>query len=162
MGYISQNSFPDVFDESSYNVTNGVPPPVNDYILSLPASDALMLGWQAYNVGYSQLYLKYQLPISLKGFKLNVSPGVVYVHEQVASFGLKQWNSNPITNTITSYTPQYSNKNIDRITWTLGLGMRRDLSDKIYLEIDAKYIQDSLGEFEVSYGLVRFGVGRKF
>ena len=158
-GVAIQNNFPSEFEPGN-DFINVVPPAINEIILSLPADEGFLFGYQRYSVDYLQSYLRYRPPFSFLGHFFFAQIGLMIMNGESTVFTLDDWQS--VNNQIISYTPRYALSNFTRTGWILGLGIERNIGSDYVLSLDAKYnLQFTYGRLENPLGLLRLGLARK-
>jgi len=133
----SRNSFPSFF-QPSFDVTNGVPLVVDDYILNqLPPSDAFILDWEHISSNYIHAEISYS-GINLLGFTIEPHLGLFYQHQKTTSFGLKGFTSNSIDGII-SYDPRYIIASESSFGWSMGVALKKQIAKDYFAQLYAGY-----------------------
>lgn len=162
-GTTGSNDFPDSFQVEQRS-NNGVPAEIDQYILELQPSTALLLGWSSRNEGYAQLYLKYQLPFRFSDFQIDIAAGASYFNGKVVHFTLRSFTFNTITGEMLEYEPKFSFGHQKYLAGLLAAGVSRPITEKYTFHANAKLtfgspVYDGFGASQTFY---RLGVSMKF
>lgn len=164
-GYLHHESYPD-FYQFTFNPVNGVPPKVDEYILSLNMSEGMHLEWQNYDLFYFNLFLEYYF-LRILNWELGMQAGAVIQRRNYANFTLK--NFTVIDDRIVEYTPWFMIGNEWQLGGSASLMLEKQLFNSLYLNVDFKYQYLKMKENEngnaygsSSFGALRIGVSKKF
>ncbi|QDH79571.1 hypothetical protein FKX85_11190 [Echinicola soli] len=137
LGFGKQNDFPDYFDKSfMFAEGHDVSTKVDEHIRSLSIDEVSDFSFKGYNVNYLRLLAKFRV-VSLKGFELRAFSGILIRDENFVDFDIYHISYNEDGSL--NYKSNFRVQDNTTLGWPLGLELKKQLSPKLKLSLDALY-----------------------